>query len=130
MKQTLKKHERLKSYIRIRELFEKGEKFRAGSFLVYFISREVNSPELQMGVSVGSRYFKKAVDRNLLKRRTREAYRLQKQGLIEAVEKSKKGMDVFFVFVHQEMQQYEEVFKDMKQAIDQLIKKIEHGTSR
>jgi ribonuclease P protein component len=130
MKQTLQKNERLKSYTKIRDLFERGEKTRIGCFLMYFLVKDSTPSELQMGVSVGSRYFKKAVDRNLLKRRIREAYRKQKQTLADTLDGNHKRFDVFFVFVHQEMMAYADIYRDMQLAIDQLVKKIEHGASR
>ena len=79
-RQTLSKSERLKSYKKIRILFGEGQKFRVQPLLVFyqFSTNNDDRPQpdtLQMGVSVGARYFKKAVDRNLLKRRIREAYR-------------------------------------------------------
>lgn len=64
---------------------------------------------LQMGVSVGKRHFKRAVDRNLLKRRIREAYRKQKLDLKETLSTSGISMDIFFVYSNARISDYAEI---------------------
>ncbi len=130
--QTLSKSERLKSYKRIRILFAQGQKFKVFPLVVYFLLRdenvegglerlrEVNPVEgveevevvegvLQMGVSVGKRHFKRAVDRNLLKRRIREAYRKQKLDLKEILSTSGISIDIFFVYSNARISDYAEI---------------------
>lgn len=123
---TLSKNERLKSYKRIRILFAEGEKFRVSPLLVYYRLRDelVEDVQMQMGVSVSSRYFKRAVDRNLLKRRIREAYRLQKIALKDMLKEKKIAMDLFFVYIEPEIADYETIFKAMAQALDNLMRRI------
>ena len=66
----------------IKELFEKGSSFYLFPFKVHFSSNpDQNFPFHQVMFSVPKRNFKKAVDRNLLKRRMREAFRLNKDML-------------------------------------------------
>jgi ribonuclease P protein component len=74
------KSERLNKKKVIQELFDKGSSFYLYPFRVYFQqSLEQNSH--QVIFSVSKRNFKRAVDRNLIKRRMREAFRLNKAGI-------------------------------------------------
>ena len=76
---TFRKEERLSREKLIQELFDKGSSFYLFPFKVFFMpnpDREISCH--QVVISVSKRNFKRAVDRNLLKRRIREAYRLNK----------------------------------------------------
>jgi ribonuclease P protein component len=136
-RQTLSKAERLKSYKRIRILFAQGQKFKVFPLVVYFLLRDekANSVEgveevevvegvLQMGVSVGKRHFKRAVDRNLLKRRIREAYRKQKLELKETLSASGISMDIFFVYSNARISDYAEIETAMASVLAILADKI------
>lgn len=130
-RQTLSKSDRLKSYTRIRLLFADGQKMKVQSLLVYFqlqpqISEVYEPPHLQMGVSVGARYFKKAVDRNLIKRRIREAYRLNNNEVKKFLKQHKLGMDVFFVYTAPEVLLYKQIETSMQKALQLLTDKINH----
>jgi ribonuclease P protein component len=126
---TLSKSERLKSYKRIRILFAQGQKFKVFPLVVYFLLRdeEVEKVEgmLQMGVSVGKRHFKRAVDRNLLKRRIREAYRKQKLELIENLMVSGLSLDIFFVYSNARISDYSEIETAMASTLVVLIDKLQ-----
>jgi len=74
---TLKKHEILRSKNIIKELFNDGSSFFLYPFKVYFLLKPTQQAN-QVLFSVSKKYFKKAVDRNLIRRRMREAYRLNK----------------------------------------------------
>lgn len=74
---TFSKTERLKSKKNIGLLFQQGQWRTCGSLRV--ISLKVAEASPQVGVSVSKRYFKKATDRNRIKRLLREAYRLNKE---------------------------------------------------
>jgi ribonuclease P protein component len=74
-----RKEERLHKEKLIQELFDKGSSFYLYPFKVYFLSNPAsNSPFHQVLISVSKKNFKKAVDRNLIKRRMRESFRLNK----------------------------------------------------
>jgi ribonuclease P protein component len=76
---TFRKEERLKKENDIQELFSKGSSFYLYPFKVLTRAQEDNPKSVhKILVSVSKKNFKRAVDRNLLKRRIREAFRLQK----------------------------------------------------
>jgi ribonuclease P protein component len=79
---------------------------------------------LQMGVSVGKRHFKRAVDRNLLKRRIREAYRKQKHELKEILASSGISMDIFFVYSNARISDYAEIESAMASGLAVLLDKL------
>ncbi len=79
--QTFAKAERLHSKKIIQELFTKGSSFYLHPFkVILLLNPDQATAQHQILISVSKRFFKKAVDRNLLKRRIREAYRKEKEG--------------------------------------------------
>ncbi|HNR74350.1 MAG TPA: ribonuclease P protein component [Cyclobacteriaceae bacterium] len=78
-----KKNERLSKEKWIQELFEKGSSFYLSPFKIIYLKHPDSTLPNQILISVPSRQFKKAVDRNLIKRRIREAYRTQKSNLTQ-----------------------------------------------
>lgn len=121
MKATFKKKERLRSKKVIGELFELGKSFYSKPFLVIWekTNHEQKYPA-QMAVSVSKKLFKRTVYRNLLKRRIREAYRLNKHLLFKFLEN--KNFGVIFIFVYREKQimDYHSIEQGMISALQQL----------
>jgi ribonuclease P protein component len=78
-------------------------------------------PGLQFGIGVSGKNFKSAVDRNRIKRLTREAYRLQKLPLQEKVKQLNKAVNVFFVYTGKELPD----FILAKEKVAVALKKLE-----
>jgi ribonuclease P protein component len=131
---TLGKAERLKSRKAIEDLFSSGESFSLHPFRVYFLKRnfehcteknEKHPHALQFGVGVSKKNFKKAVDRNRLKRLTREAYRLQKNILVDDLDSKKEWcLKLFLVYTSREMMDYKEIKEKVEKALVRLQSKI------
>ena len=110
--------ERLKSRKTIESLFRLGSSFMAYPLKVVWCEQTmpVLAP-IQMTVAVPKRIFKSAVDRNLMKRRTREAWRLHKSELLKLADSSGKNYAVMFVYVGKEALPYADIEKGIKKAI-------------
>lgn len=79
-------------------------------------------PRLQAGFGASSRNFKKAVDRNRIKRLSREAYRLQKQPLYEWLKEKDQALAVFIIYTGKELPNYEIVREKIGLALQKLMK--------
>ncbi|WP_258105863.1 ribonuclease P protein component [Marinoscillum sp. MHG1-6] len=75
---SFSKEERLKGKKNIEELFKHGSSFYLHPLLLKYRSKAADVQCNQLLVSVPKKKFKRAVDRNLLKRRIKEAYRVNK----------------------------------------------------
>lgn len=118
---TLSKTERLKSRKLIEGLFRDGKSFAVFPFRIYYIYSKNNEPSLQAGYGVSIKRFKKAVDRNRVKRLMREAYRLQKPGLLSFLNERKFSLILFFIYTGKEMAVHDEVFTKMQLIIKRLL---------
>ena len=115
---TLGKSERLKSRKAIDELFKNGKRFTVSPFRVFFVITK--QTELQFGAGVSSKNFKKAVDRNKIKRLTRKAYRLQKNSLQKLLKEKEKGLNLFFIYTEKEIKEYQHIYLQTEKAIKKL----------
>jgi ribonuclease P protein component len=82
---------------------------------------EESSAPIQAGFAVPSRAFSRATDRNRIKRLTREAWRLTKNGLVARVAASSVHLHLFFVYVGREIPAYGEV----SESFSVILKKLE-----
>lgn len=79
------KVEKLKQKKEISALFERGKWRSCGRIRMIILKNKTEdaSSNNRVGISVSKRYFKKATDRNRIKRLLREAYRLNKNVFAE-----------------------------------------------
>ena len=130
---TLGKNERLKSRKLIEQLFSEGKTISVFPFRVYYLvypPTATQSPlTIQFGAGVSGKNFRKAVDRNRIKRLTREAYRLQKHELQEALKANKKQLNVFFIYTAKELPGFDLVSKKLNVILNKLIKIINETNS-
>jgi ribonuclease P protein component len=145
VKFTFKKSERLNSKKVIEQLFDKkGRETNQSVFLYPFrvsYVYEVKSEEFkvesesdnlstlnaqllthypQILISVSKRFFKHAVDRNLIKRRTREAYRLNKHLLLQKPA-SQIPAYIAFVYIAKTIEDYAKIEKSMKAIFQKMV---------
>lgn len=111
--------ERLKGKKRIEELFGTGSAFRLHPFKVLYQINQHNKASHQVLFAAPGRYFKKAVDRNKIKRRTREAYRLQKSKLSET-----PALVIGFIYTSREIEPYQKIHQAMGKAMQQINKRL------
>ncbi len=96
---TLGRSERLKSEKGISELFEKGYSISSQPVrLVYLKSNHTDNTCVKAGFSVPKKNFKRAVDRNFLKRLMRESYRKNKHLLSFSTNSNPPALDIMFIF--------------------------------
>jgi len=138
---TLGKEERLKSRKQIEQLFDKGKSIVITPFRVYFLidemlntqrsifSKGVLSDNVQFGVGVSARNFKKAVDRNRIKRLTREAWRLQKNEIATKAKEAQRKLNVFFIYTGKELPEFTIVKDKVAIALKKLADKIDENIS-
>ena len=131
---TLGKEERLKSRKQIENLFDKGKNFVVNPFRIYFIvngERSIVNSEscLQFGVGVSAKNFKKAVDRNRIKRLTREAWRLQKNEIRERTRETQRQLNVFFIYTGKELPDFATVKNKVAIVLKKLSDKIDENIS-
>ena len=123
---SFKKKEKLTSRKVIESLFASGRSFVKYPFRIVFLPLEngLDAP-VKVLVSVSKKRFKRANKRNLLKRRIREAYRLNKN-IIYGV-KENISIAVAFVYLPQEIMEFNEIEKGMKKSLENLRDKLKES---
>ncbi|HRE74902.1 MAG TPA: ribonuclease P protein component [Flavobacteriales bacterium] len=126
---TFSKSERLHRKKIIEQLFTKGGQ----SMLAHPVRMVWQDADLedvvQVMFSAPKRNFKKAVDRNRIKRIMREAYRLNKSELRKCCEEKQKKIAVAFLFVGKEMPKGQEVRDKIIVLLQRLNKELETNSA-
>jgi ribonuclease P protein component len=76
---------------------------------------------LQFGVAVSKKHFKKAVDRNRIKRQIREIYRVEKLSLKARLETEQQTLHLFFVYTGKEKTE----FALLQSKLQHILKRLE-----
>jgi len=131
---TLGKNERLKSRKQIEQLFNEGEKFSVAPFRIFYsldslLTIHDSQFTIHFGVGVSSKNFKKAVDRNRIKRLTREAWRTQNIQLKEKLQANEKHLNLFVIYTGKELPDFKTVKDKVAVALKKLLQKIDENNS-
>lgn len=111
------KKEKLTGKKKIEGLFKKGSSFYLGDFQVrHHQSDEITSHQIL--ISVPKRNFKRAVDRNLLKRRIREAYRLNKE--LFQNQGDSNNLYIGFVYLSKQILTFDDIQGQLIQCLKRL----------
>ncbi len=121
VRNTLKKQERLSSGISLSRLFASGH-YGPSDFIRYCFFTGNGLPFNRIVVSVPKRNFKRAVKRNLFKRRIREAYRISKTLLPVSAENG--GTDILFIYNTKELKDFQAVTAAVRAALTNIAAKV------
>jgi ribonuclease P protein component len=117
------KTDKLKSRKQIEQLFREGKTISEPPLRLIWL-RENHLGQLQAGVSVSRRHYKRAVDRNLIKRRMREAYRLNKNELSLFSSEQQILLSLFWIYTSRKILPFSEMEKACRSILQKLIKQL------
>jgi ribonuclease P protein component len=131
---TLGRNERLKSRKQIEQLFKEGRKISIFPLHVYYQFTDLTTKDselsTQFGVGVSSRSFKRAVDRNRIKRLIRESYRLQKPKFSDVIKRYNQRLNVFIIYTGKELPDYKFVYDKVAIALQKISVTIEKRSTK
>ncbi len=117
---ALAKSERLRSLTAVRRLFKDGASGFVYPFRYMYITDESTTPSVEVLFSVPKRYHKRANKRNTLRRRMKEAYRLNKATLTQSATQRSMSIDMALVYSAKEVLPY----KTIEHAICKILAEI------
>ena len=119
----LRKSERLSSQKQIQSLFTEGKSFNCPPFAIRYLElAEAENNNHQILASVSKRNFKRAVDRNRIKRQIREAYRLNKHLLTDLPIK----YAIAYIYTFKKMI----VYKDLENKLIESLSRLQTELSK
>ncbi len=126
---TYQKKDKLKSRKQTQFLFSNGKAITMHPIrLIYNIENAESgifpTGLLQAGVGAPSRHFRKAVQRNRVKRLLREGYRLEKPDFMSAISLTNTRLNLFFLYVDVNVQSQQQIQTTMKLLLQKLADKL------
>ncbi len=123
----LKKEERLSGKKQIEALFQEGKTFFCSPLRIVWIrrARVSGGSPARMTVAVSRKNFKRAVDRNLVKRRIREAYRKNRATLTGWLEKNNLALDMVFIYTSSQIPAYRDIEEKIMVTLQKIIEEYE-----
>ena len=118
---TLPRAERLCTLGAIRRLFESGESGFVYPFRYVWFAEADEIASVEVLFSVPKKFHKRANKRNLLRRRTKEAYRLQKQTLKNG---SPANLDLALIYSSKEIVPYKTVENALRRILQQIAERL------
>lgn len=123
MRRTFTYQDRLKSRKAIAQVFETGGQLFQYPIKVFYLITADQPATVQMSVSVPKKKFKKATDRNQIKRRMREAFRLNRPE-----DPAQTSLATMWVYIGKETESYHKIESASRKLWQKLIKIQPHGT--
>lgn len=126
--------EKLKSRKELHKLFLQGKSVVQYPVRAFFCIDKVREEDtidvfLQASVGTSKKYFKKAVERNHVKRWLREAYRTQNTSLKHYLQAEKKySVKIFFLYASSKQCSFDELKEKMARLIHIITQKVKHIT--
>ena len=119
------KEEKLKGRKIVQQVFSVGKSFIVFPLKIFYMQElsDENSV-IKIGFGAGSRNFKKAVDRNRIKRLLREAYRLEKEPVCKFLLEHNKKVTVFILYIDKIMPKNGIIKEKLPKTLQKLITRI------
>lgn len=114
---TLTRAERLRTLGVIRRLFESGRSGFVYPFRYIYFAEADLCASAKLLFSVPKRFHKHANKRNLLRRRTKEAYRLNRELLVDGIAAS---IDLALVYSSKDRLEYQKIERSVKKILQQV----------
>ncbi len=119
---SLSHAERLRSLGAIRRLFESGESGFVFPIRYVWFAEADELPSTEVLFSVPKKFQKRAVRRNVLRRRMKEAYRLQKE--ILGGDGRHHAIDVALIYSSKEVADYKKISNALRKILEQIAEKL------
>ena len=123
---TFTKKERVSGKTRIEKIFASGNAFLIYPFrVVYYVYDSMTAPALL--ISIPKKRLKRAVQRNRMKRLTREVYRLNKSALDVSKLSECNSVDIAVIYVADKLLPYSVIEKSLVRALREVSKRIDRA---